>query len=210
MIHPHTELRFICEEIGYGVVATRFIPKGTITWVFDALDQNFTRQEIVNFGPAYLKILDTYAFRDANGDYILCWDHGRFINHSFFPNCITTAYNFELAVRDIRPGEELTNDYGTLNVSQPFHCLPEEGSNREIVMPDDLLNYHRVWDRQLVSAFKHFHEVEQPLERFLPRDVYEKALSIARGEREMDSILSCFCTDKSQLMNPKSKPVSAR
>lgn len=29
MIHPDTEVRFISNEIGYGVVATKFIPKGT-------------------------------------------------------------------------------------------------------------------------------------------------------------------------------------
>lgn len=33
MIHPDTELRFINPEIGYGVFATQFIPRGTITWV---------------------------------------------------------------------------------------------------------------------------------------------------------------------------------
>jgi hypothetical protein len=27
MIHPHTELRFISDDIGYGVVATQFIRK---------------------------------------------------------------------------------------------------------------------------------------------------------------------------------------
>ncbi len=210
MIHPHTELRFIREEIGYGVVATRFIPKGTITWVHDALDQKFTHKQIVHFGPLYSKILDTYTFRDTNGDYILCWDHGRFINHSFFPSCITTAYNFELAVRDILPGQELTNDYGTLNLSKPFRCLPEKGSNREIVLPDDLLSCHRAWDRQLVSAFKHFLRVAQPLECYLPQDVYETALSVARGDRKMDSIVSCFCTERSPLMNAESKPIVAR
>ena len=33
MIHPHSELRFFSPEVGWGVYATRFIPKGTITWV---------------------------------------------------------------------------------------------------------------------------------------------------------------------------------
>ena len=43
MIHPKTELQFINKEIGYGVVATEFIPAGTITWVLDKLDREFTR-----------------------------------------------------------------------------------------------------------------------------------------------------------------------
>jgi SET domain-containing protein len=193
MIHPHTELKFICRKIGYGVVATRFIPKGTITYVMDALDQRFTEQEILELGPLYTDILDKYAYRDATGDYILCWDHARFINHSFYPNCMTTVYDSELAVRDIKPEEELTNDYGTLNVSDPFHCLPEKGANRKIVMPDDLLRFHDEWDCQLVSAFKHFLKGEQPLARFLPQKVYSKTVATANGECEMDSIVSCYC-----------------
>ena len=45
MIHPHTELRFINDEIGHGVVATQFIPAGTITWVLDELDRTFTPKQ---------------------------------------------------------------------------------------------------------------------------------------------------------------------
>ena len=38
MIHPHTELRFISPEVGYGVFATALIPEGTITYVKDSLE----------------------------------------------------------------------------------------------------------------------------------------------------------------------------
>jgi hypothetical protein len=38
MTHPKTELKLISNEIGYGVVATDFIPAGTITWALDKLD----------------------------------------------------------------------------------------------------------------------------------------------------------------------------
>src|SRR5207244_1281605 len=37
MVHPDTEIRHIDDKIGYGVVAMRFIPRGTITWVADVL-----------------------------------------------------------------------------------------------------------------------------------------------------------------------------
>ena len=33
MIHPDTELRFIDATLGFGVFATRFIRRGTVTWV---------------------------------------------------------------------------------------------------------------------------------------------------------------------------------
>ncbi len=53
MMHPHSELRFINESIGYGVFATKFIPKGTITWILDELDQKFTESYVflwIRFG----------------------------------------------------------------------------------------------------------------------------------------------------------------
>jgi uncharacterized protein len=59
MIHPNTELRFISPEVGYGVVAREFIPKGTITWVLDELDREFTPEQFNAFDPAYQEILDT-------------------------------------------------------------------------------------------------------------------------------------------------------
>ncbi|XOV75575.1 MAG: SET domain-containing protein [Phycisphaerales bacterium] len=104
------------ESIGHGVVATRDIPKGTITWVQDELDREFSPGEIRRLGKPFAASLDKYCFRNQHGRWVLCWDHARFVNHSFKSNCVTTAYNFEIAVRDIRAGEELTDDYGYLNI----------------------------------------------------------------------------------------------
>ncbi|MDB5233948.1 MAG: protein-lysine N-methyltransferase, partial [Hymenobacter sp.] len=161
MIHPDTALRFISPEIGFGVVATKLIPKGTITWVFDSLDQIITPQKLAAMHPLQQAYLDKYCYRDHRGDYVLCGDHSRFVNHSFRSSCISTAYDCELAVRDIHPGEELTDDYGYLNPSEPFDCLPEPGSTRTQVLPDDLLNFHAGWDAQLLEAFQDFNRVEQ-------------------------------------------------
>ena len=105
MIHPHTELQFISEEVGHGVVATQFIPAGTITWVLDKLDREFTPDQFQKMNELYQHILDTYSFRNSQGNFVLCWDHGRFVNHSFKSNCLSTAYDFEIAIRDIQPGE---------------------------------------------------------------------------------------------------------
>lgn len=203
MIHPHTELRFISPQVGYGVVATRFIPKGTITWASDQLDQVFTSLQVDLMDEFYKDILNKYTFRNGNGEYVLCWDHSRFINHSFNSNCVTTAYNFELAVRDIHPGEELTDDYGYLNCSEPFECLPEPNSSRRQVMPDDLLHFYKEWDDKLISAFQHFNNVHQPLAFLIDPAYRKKAISIASGAEAMDSILNCFYSDDERKMMVK-------
>ncbi|WP_046242341.1 SET domain-containing protein [Hymenobacter terrenus] len=192
MIHPDTELRFISPEIGFGVVATKLIPKGTITWVFDSLDQIITPETLAQMDPLQKAYLDKYCYRDHNGDYVLCGDHSRFVNHSFRSSCVSTAYDCELAVRDIHPGEELTDDYGYLNPSEPFDCLPEPGSSRTQVLPDDLLNFHADWDAQLLDAFARFNAVEQPLLQLLAPVHRTQVLAVAAGQVPMASILNCY------------------
>ncbi len=201
MIHPKTELKFISKEIGYGVVATELIPKGTITWALDKLDREFDPEKVKELDPMYQEILDTYCFRNNKGNLVLCWDISRFVNHSFNSNCLTTAYDFEIAIRDIQPGEQLTDDYGYLNIDSPFRGV-DEGTERKVVYPDDLLKYHKVWDKHLEDAFKQIATCEQPLRSMLSDETWKKSIEISKGASEMDSILNCY------FPNGKTKAVS--
>ena len=191
MIHPHSELRFISDEVGYGVFATRPIPKGTITWVLDELDREFTPEEIAELSAPYQEILEKYCYRNSKGNSILCWDLGRFVNHSFDSNCLATAYGFEIAVRDIEPGEELTDDYGYLNITEPFRGI-EEGTRRKIVYPDDLVRYHKVWDKQVQSAIKHTLGVDQPLKQIIEPGLWKTITRLAEGKEPMRSIYEIY------------------
>ncbi|MFT5141974.1 MAG: hypothetical protein ACI80V_001609 [Rhodothermales bacterium] len=194
VIHPHTELRFISREVGHGVVATQHIPKGTVTWILDRLDRVFLPQEVEDLGPDYQDLIDTYAFRNNIGEYVLCWDNARYVNHSFRSNCLTTAYDFELAIRDIEAGEQLTDDYGYLNVSHPFVPL-DEGTRRTTVYADDVLRYRRSWDKSLRSAFDRFPSVAQPLQSLMSDEVVKRCHRIAAGEEEMASIAANYYRD---------------
>tara|TARA_R100001369_G_scaffold90323_1_gene129164 strand:+ start:680 stop:1267 length:588 start_codon:yes stop_codon:yes gene_type:complete len=187
MIHPKTELQFINKEIGYGVVATEFIPAGTITWVLDKLDREFSPAELESLEPLYQSILDTYTFRDNKGRYILCWDNARYVNHSFNSNCLTTAYDFEVAIRDIHVGEQLTDDYGYLNIPQPFRGI-DEGTRRKVVYPDDLLKYYKVWDKKLQHVFPKIPKLDQPLKPLITENLWNLISSISEGKKMMDSI----------------------
>lgn len=191
MIFPKTELRFISDEIGYGVVATEFIPKGTITWALDALDREFTPQQFYGLSGRYQQILNFYTYRNNRGNYVLCWDHGRYVNHSFNSNCLTTAYDFEVAIRDIYPDEQLTDDYGYLNIEEPFEAI-DEGQERKIVYPDDLEKYHQEWDKKLEEVFPLIPKLNQPLHEFIAPNTWEVIKQISKGEKEMRSILDCM------------------
>ena len=187
MIHPKTELKFISDQIGYGVVATELIPAGTITWALDDLDREFTPVKLKKMDPLYQNILETYCYRNNKGNFVLCWDNGRFVNHSFKSNCLSTAYDFEIAIRDIHPGEELTDDYGYLNVTEPFKGI-EEGTRRKTVYPDDLLNFHEGWDKALLKNFPKILTVEQPLKSLITPKLWNEINAIVQGKTQMKSI----------------------
>lgn len=191
MIHPNTELKFISKEVGYGVVATSFIPAGTITWVLDKFDREFTPEDVKNLERIYQNILDTYTYRNNKGNFVLCWDIGRFVNHSFNSNCLTTAYDFEIAIRDIHPGEQLTDDYGYLNISEPFKGI-DEGTKRKTVYPDDLVKYYKVWDKKIEKVFGKITEHEQPLKELINDSLWRKIENIAKGKQPIDSILNNY------------------
>jgi hypothetical protein len=163
MVHPDTELRFVNDNIGWGVFATRPIPRGTIIWALDTLDQKFTPEQVAGLPPYARATLDKYSYIDARGRHILCWDHGRFFNHSCDANCLSLGYDFELAIRDIAAGEELTDDYGTLNPLAPFPCLCAASDCRQAVQPDDFTRLGDRWNLRAREAFFLIPSVPQPL-----------------------------------------------
>ena len=95
------------------------MPRGTVTWVHDELDQIVDPQLRTAAAAALAALLQKYSYLEPRGR-VLCWDHGRFVNHSCAPNCRSTGFDLEIAVRDIHAGEELTDDYGSLNVDYEF------------------------------------------------------------------------------------------
>lgn len=163
MIHPHTELRFVSPAIGWGVFATRPLPRGTIVWALDALDRRLTPAEVAAMPRYAREQIDKYSYVDRHGHHVLCWDHARFFNHSCAANCLSVGYDFEIAVRDIAAGEELTDDYGTLNPAEPFPCGCGHAECRGQILPDDHARLADRWNEQARAAFFQIPRVAQPL-----------------------------------------------
>ena len=191
MLHPHTTLRYINPTIGYGVFATQEIPKGTMIWVQDELDREITQNEFESLDVIYQTILDKYTFRNKKGNYVLCWDLTKYMNHSFKPNCIPTTFRFELAIKDIKKGEQLTNDYGFFNITEPFRGF-EEGTRRKVVYPNDLIKYHSIWDKLLENSIKKFFVVDQPLKDLLSKDTILELQKIVNRKLKLPSILDLY------------------
>ena len=98
-----------------GLLANQFIPKGTVTWKYHPLfDSAFTDKEISKMSEAARKQFWHYAFfyKKIN-KHVLCFDDQRFINHSAKKkdiNILSTPSK-DIALRDIKIGEELLCDY---------------------------------------------------------------------------------------------------
>lgn len=176
MIHPATELRHVDAVVGHGVFATAPIPRGTITWALDPLDRVMTPDEVAALPPALAFDMERYLWLDRHGRYILAWDLARFVNHSCAPNCLTTPYGFEIAVADIAPGEQLSNDYAELGMgpSEVLSCSCGAPACRGYVVPGQAGMIRSQWAGEIEAAVARAASVDQPLISLLDATLVER------------------------------------
>lgn len=103
---------------GLGLFAAQFIPKGTVIWQWSpTFDLRYSKAELELINPIARETLLRYSYLSKRtGLYVLCFDYGRFVNHSNNPNLLDASSpdseeGLDLAARDIEEGEELTANY---------------------------------------------------------------------------------------------------
>ena len=190
MIHPDSRLEFVSENIGYGVIASAFIPKGTITYVKDPFDIDLSVEDYLALEPQYKVIADKYTYREGNGHRILSWDIAKYMNHSCASNSISTGYGFEIAVRDIFPGEEITDDYGIFNFDHEMECFCGAKCCRKVVNGDDFEICHHQWDLIIKEALPSFKDVAQPLMKYLDTQTHSDLIRYLNTGHDYKSILT--------------------
>ncbi|HEX5055223.1 MAG TPA: SET domain-containing protein [Gammaproteobacteria bacterium] len=163
MIHPDTAIKFVSEQIGLGVFATADIPKGTLIYVRDPLEQKLAPRDFNALDTAQKAAVEKYSYVDAQGNLIVSWDHAKYMNHSCECNTIGTAYGFEIALRDIKAGEELTTEYGVLNIQLEYAIGCGCRQCRGMLRACDIDHYHMLWDGWIVDALKEVPRLRQPL-----------------------------------------------
>lgn len=191
MIHPGTTLKEVSDSIGVGVFAEMHIPKGTLVYVHDALEIELPPARFAGLREPLRSMADKYSFIDARGYRILSWDTAKYVNHSCDPNTISAGYGFEIAIRDIQAGEEVTDEYGLFNLQDDFECLCGSGNCRHVVRASDIETYHREWDTQVQEALGRFRHVEQPLVGLLDAESRRKLdiyLDTGRGYRSVRTL----------------------
>jgi uncharacterized protein len=100
---------------GIGLFAGQDIKEGDIVWYLDpSIDQIFTKDDFKDlcFSQAedQSERFKKWSYKREN-DYVLCADNTKFSNHSDTPNLGGDNKQYDVALRDIKRGEELTYDY---------------------------------------------------------------------------------------------------
>lgn len=188
MIHPSTEVRKKSDEVGYGVFATRLIPMGTIVYAQDPYEIVIGPEEFASLSPVLQQQFETYSFIDAQGNRIVSWDIGKYVNHCCHPNTISTGYGFEIAVRDIQPGEEITDEYGIFNLQYEMNLLCTTEGCRKTLRPEDFETYAEKWDAQIKPALQAYFQVPQPLADLVPEEVRAQLEDYRRDPRTYRSV----------------------
>ena len=189
MIHPDTEMRRIDNQIGFGVFATAFIPRGTITWVKDELDLVLSPQRLQSLPKAYLPIVARYSFLDAQGNSVLSWDFSRYMNHSCDPTTTCLGSLCDMAKHDLQPGDQLTCEYAFHNLDGDFRCSCGAAHCRGVVKSSDLAFLAAAIDAETKPLVAAMNKVRQPLLEFLTAPDRQRVDAILSGREAIPSCL---------------------
>ncbi|MDT8405287.1 SET domain-containing protein [Sulfuriflexus sp.] len=167
MLHPDTELRTINPRIGCGIFATADIPRGTIVYAKDAMEIIVFEEDMLYRDKKYREHIKKYSYTEADGSKVLSWDLAKYVNHACDSNTLSTGYGFEIAVRDIVKGEQITDDYGMLNIECMMSCECGSLFCRKNIGVNDFATSVDNWDRRVQAAIDCLPDVAQPLLGYL-------------------------------------------
>ena len=201
MIHPHTELKFISEQIGYGVFAKTDIPEGTIVYVKDSLELEVSPTEYLNHSKEMQEAIEKYYYKDQRGYRIISWDFAKYVNHCCNCNTISTGYGFEIAIRDIKAGEQITDEYGIFNLDEvmPLSCVHE--NCRKQLHPLDFERHYITWDSKIKKSIPKLFKVNQELWNLLDTSVQSELKELEQFPNKYKSVYHLKYNTKLSILN---------
>ncbi len=188
MMHPNTVMAPINQDKGLGVVATKFIPKGTIVYTIDPFDVKIPLDSPLLKDTRYREIITRYGYITGPEGYIIGWDHSKYVNHSCSPNTISTGWGFEIAIRDIQPGEEIVDEYGLFNIESDLACACGAPGCRGIVSKLDHIALTPVWNVWVKDALSKFFLVDQPMLIYLESDAIDEIKTFVQTQKGYKSV----------------------
>ncbi|MBO6935175.1 MAG: hypothetical protein JJ863_09365 [Deltaproteobacteria bacterium] len=163
MMHPATELFVRTDGVGVGVRATEALPLGTLLWVRDALDLVLEPNAIRRLAPALRAPVRRLGYRNARGQWIVCWDAGKHVNHSCDPTMRGVGHDAMVAVRAVRVGDEITCDYAECNLDETLSCLCGAPSCRGSIGGPIAEATWKRWQQEVEAAVARADHLPQPL-----------------------------------------------
>jgi uncharacterized protein len=110
---------------GLGVFAAEFIRKGTKIWRFvEGFDHAYSLKQFAKLPKPARDYIKRYGYR-VDGEILLTTDHDHHMNHSDDPNTYLKS-GYAIARRNIRKGEEITNDYREFDAALCASFLPKQ------------------------------------------------------------------------------------
>jgi uncharacterized protein len=183
MMHPATEVGASKSISGLGVFATSDIPKGTVIWILDRFDRVISPAAMRAWPPAVRAVAERLGYVAPDGSWVVCWDHGRLMNHSCDPATVSVGSSLEIARRGLRCGDEVTCDYGTLNLTRALRCGCGVPECRGSVSAAEATRLCTMWDAWADEAFLAALAVPQPLLPFARGDGVDAGILAALAER---------------------------
>jgi uncharacterized protein len=188
MIHPHIRIEHVNDKMGYGVFATQFIPKGTIVYAKDCLEIEIKEKDFKKYEPALKEQIEKYSYTDERGIRVISWDLGKYVNHCCDSNTLSTSYGFDIAVRDINEGDEMTCDYAMLNVLDEMTLLCDRPGCRGTLRPSDFESCYSKWDEKIKPALINFFSVKQPLISFVGQEKINEVSAFLESTKKYKSV----------------------
>lgn len=173
MLLDSIRIKWISNEKGYGLFASEFIPKGTIVYVRDKLDivipsVDYEKEYLNDI--KYSSMTSKYYYETKYGEKIICWDLAKYMNHCCYSNTLSTGYEFEIAICDIMPGDEVTDDYRIFSTDHGLMEVRCEKDNCVILSDNKITKSHITsWDNKIKEAIKYIFTNNQPLDPYLSK-----------------------------------------
>ncbi len=129
MLHPLIKVVDLGVIEGRGLVAQGLIRQGEIVSQLEPDQPMYLISEVVNWPEAEQETLLIHAYQCSETHLVNEQGDERFMNHSCDPNTWWGGDNDTMiARRDIQPGEEITYDYATTEITLPFEMACGCGS----------------------------------------------------------------------------------
>lgn len=145
---------------GKGLYARQLVPKGTIICFESAGYRIIPAEEYETMSD----LAKEHVYQRVDGTYLAPSDDSKYFNHSCNANVLDSRLGFDIVVRDIKKGEEVTYDYRAFSFKEmECHCGAKNCCGfltYEHPAPEKLRLF---WAKKVDSALRQVNKVEQPL-----------------------------------------------